>query len=157
MPLSFYAKYQDPPSKPKIEVFIQNDGKGAMYNPIRMSNSIEVVVVKLNHKIRVSCEVESKKSILSFPTRISIKRNGKYIDSPKKYTNSVDILASRRENGVMYECEAQNSIGSETSHRISLDIHCKFHLVLSFHQKRFECPRNFVLVRDLENRIIKMS
>ena len=92
-----------------------------------MSNG--VVVARVGQDIRISCVMKGDKIDNSIPTYVRIKKDGVRLSSPKKFSNQIDIVASESENNAKYECEAENSIGLQTSEMISLDVRCKLQIV----------------------------
>ena len=116
--------HQDRPGKPKLEVFTRTYGT---ISPSVISNG--AVVARVGQDIRISCVTKGDKKDNSLPTYVRIKKDGIRLSSPKKFSNQIDIVASESENNAMYECEAENSIGLQTSEMISLDVRCKLQIV----------------------------
>ena len=112
--------HQDPPGKPTLDVFTRTYGT---ISPSVISN--RVVVARVGQDIRISCVMKGDKRDDSLPTYVRIKKDGIRLSSPKKFSNQIDIVASESENNAMYECEAENRIGIQTSEIISLDVRCK--------------------------------
>ena len=117
--------HQDPPGKPTLDVFTRTYGT---ISPSVISNG--VVVARVGQDIRISCVMKGDKKDNSIPTYVRIKKDGVRLSSPKKFSNQIDIVASESENNAKYECEAENSIGLQTSEMISLDVRCKLQIIL---------------------------
>ena len=123
---SLYIQSQDPPKKPHVEVSTTNTGVNDTvygYSPLFISDGI--VTARLGQEIIFNCKVESSVRRSNIPTTLIFKRNGNNFSSSKLYSNSITILAAENETDVVYECEAQNVVGSHISNKISMDIQCK--------------------------------
>ena len=126
--------FLDLPLRPRLEVSVLQNIQIAneKYNISLLSTTKGVVKAELGQEIVFTCnekhnaEGNTSYSSNSDKTKITLKRNGERVSLHKHDSNYIIIRATADENGVRYQCEAENIVDKVLSNEICLDISCRF-------------------------------